>query len=161
MPFSKAQAFANTGGRASAITMLLKDEEDAEAVAAALQSPKVNALTWRSLNEVLLTTIETGTSFYVFLYGIVILIVAVIIANTLLMAVFERIREIGILARPGHERTPDHADVPDRGPDTWLASASSSATSSAQPVWRYWQPTASPPAIWAQRHGRHSPWAPP
>ena len=101
MPLSKAQAFANTGGRASAVTMWLKDEEDAEAVAAALQSPQVKTLTWRSLNEVLITTFETGTSFYVYLYGIVILIVAVLIANTLLMAVFERIREIGILAALG------------------------------------------------------------
>jgi ABC-type lipoprotein release transport system permease subunit len=101
MPLAKAQAFANTGDRASAVTMWLNNEEDAEAVAAALQSPQVKTLTWRSLNEVLLTTFETGTSFYVYLYGIVILIVAVLIANTLLMAVFERFREIGILAALG------------------------------------------------------------
>ena len=101
MPLSKAQAFANTGGRASAITMWLNDENDAEAVAAALQNPEVKTLTWRSLNEILLATFETGTSFYVYLYGIVILIVAVLIANTLLMAVFERFREIGILSALG------------------------------------------------------------
>jgi len=101
MPLSKAQAFANTGGRASAVTMWLNDENDAEAVAAALQKPEVKTLTWQSLNEVLLATFETGTSFYIYLYGIVILIVAVLIANTLLMAVFERFREIGILSALG------------------------------------------------------------
>jgi len=101
MPLSKAQAFANTGGRASAVTILLNDQEDADAVAAALQSPEVKALTWRKLNELLIQTFETAMSFYVFMYGIIILIVAVIIANTLLMAVFERIREIGILAALG------------------------------------------------------------
>ena len=47
MPLSKAQAFANTGGRASAVTMWLNDEEDAEAVAAALQNPEIKTLTWR------------------------------------------------------------------------------------------------------------------
>jgi ABC-type lipoprotein release transport system permease subunit len=104
MPLSKAQAFANTGGRASAVTMWLSDEEDAEAVAMALQNPEISTLTWRSLNEMLIQTFETGMSFYNFMYGIVILIVAVVIANTLLMAVFERIREIGILAALGMKR---------------------------------------------------------
>ena len=84
--------------------MWLNDEEDAESVAAALQNPAISTLTWRSLNEMLIQTFETGMSFYNFMYGIVILIVAVIIANTLLMAVFERIREIGILAALGMKR---------------------------------------------------------
>jgi ABC-type lipoprotein release transport system permease subunit len=70
-------------------------------VAAALQRPGVTALTWEKLHEVFLQTIKTGMAFYNILYGIVILIVAVIIANTLLMAVFERIRELGILAALG------------------------------------------------------------
>ena len=104
MPFSKAQAFANTGGRASAVTMWLNNEEDAKAVAAVLQQPAVETLTWRKLNEVLIETFDTAMGFYVYMYGIVILIVAVLIANTLLMAVFERIREIGILAALGMKR---------------------------------------------------------
>ena len=105
MPLAKAQAFANTGGRASAVTMWLTDEEAAEAVAAALARPEVETLTWRTLNEMLLETFETGKGFYVYMYGIVILIVAVLIANTLLMAVFERMREIGILASLGMRRS--------------------------------------------------------
>ena len=44
---------------------------------------------------------QTAMSFYIILDGIVMLIVAVIVANTLLMAVFERIREMGILAALG------------------------------------------------------------
>jgi ABC-type lipoprotein release transport system permease subunit len=101
MPLSKAQAFTRTGDRASAIVVLLHRQEDAGPVAAALQRPGVTALTWEKLHEVFLQTIKTGMAFYNILYGIVILIVAVIIANTLLMAVFERIRELGILAALG------------------------------------------------------------
>jgi ABC-type lipoprotein release transport system permease subunit len=101
MPLAKAQAFAGVGDRASAVTMLLHDQEAADGVAAALQSPVVEALTWRNLNEVFISTIDTAMSFYIFIYGIVILIVAVLIANTLLMAVFERFREIGILSALG------------------------------------------------------------
>ena len=43
----------------------------------------------------------TGHGFYYLIYGIVILVVAVMIANTLLMSVFERTRELGILAALG------------------------------------------------------------
>lgn len=104
MPLSKAQAFTRTGGRASAIMMLLHQQDDADSVGATLASPTIKALTWRDLNAVFLQMMETGLGFYVILDGIVILIVAVIIANTLLMAVFERIREMGILAALGMKR---------------------------------------------------------
>lgn len=101
MPLAKAQAFAGTGDRASAVTALLDNRDDAETVAAQLRTGTANVLTWRDLNEVFLQTMETAMSFYVYMYGIVILIVAVIIANTLLMAVFERFREIGIFSSLG------------------------------------------------------------
>lgn len=101
MPLGKAQAFDRTGERASAIVVLLHRQGDTEKVAAAIQSPGVTTLTWRDSNQFVLQTVETAMSFYVILDGIVMLVVAVIIANTLLMAVFERIREIGILAALG------------------------------------------------------------
>jgi len=101
MPLAKAQAVTNTAGRASAVTILLHNEEDAPAVAAALAAPGIKALTWRELNQVFLQTMETGLRFYLILDFIVMLVVAVVIANTLLMAVFERVREMGILAALG------------------------------------------------------------
>lgn len=101
MPLSKAQALAGAGERASAIVVLLHRQDNADSVAAAFKSPEVSTLTWRESNQLVLQTIETAMSFYMILDGIVMLIVAVIIANTLLMAVFERIREIGILGALG------------------------------------------------------------
>ncbi|HRA68210.1 MAG TPA: ABC transporter permease [Caldilinea sp.] len=104
MPLAKAQAFTQAGDRASAIMIMLTDQEDADAVAAALSSPGVQTLTWRDLNAYLLETMGTAISFYVIIDAIIMLIVAVIVANTLLMAVFERIREMGILAALGMKR---------------------------------------------------------
>ncbi|MEZ4708339.1 MAG: ABC transporter permease [Caldilineaceae bacterium] len=101
MPLAKAQAFTRTDGHASAIVVMLDDQANADAVAAALAGPGVAALTWNDLNQVMIQAVESGLAFYVILDAIVILIVAVIIANTLLMAVFERIREMGILAALG------------------------------------------------------------
>ena len=100
-PLARVQAFAGTGSRASAVILLLDDQEQAVTVAAALAGPAVNALTWQAMNAFFLDTMQTAMSFYYLLDGIVMLIVAVIVANTLLMAVFERIREMGILAALG------------------------------------------------------------
>lgn len=101
LPLSKAQAFAATGERASAIIVMLHEQNQADKVAAALGGPGLETLTWKGLNDLLVSGVQTALSFYYVLDGIVILVVAVIIANTLLMAVFERVREIGILAALG------------------------------------------------------------
>jgi ABC-type lipoprotein release transport system permease subunit len=101
LPLSKAQAFTRTGDRASAVVMLLHDQADAELVAEALREPGLTALTWEDMNAFFLQTVETGLSFYYLMDLVVMLIVAVIIANTLLMTVFERVREMGILAALG------------------------------------------------------------
>ena len=101
MPLAKAQAFTNTADHASAVVMLLNRQDDADKVAAALAGAGKTVLTWRDLNAVLTQTMQTAMSFYIILDLIVMLVVAVIIANTLLMAVFERIREMGILAALG------------------------------------------------------------
>lgn len=101
MPLDKARAFTGTSGQASLIMILLNNQDDADKVAAALRGPAVSVLTWSDLNKVFIDLMQTATSFYVILDFIVILIVAVIIVNTLLMSVFERVREMGILAALG------------------------------------------------------------
>ncbi|MCD6286317.1 MAG: ABC transporter permease [Anaerolineae bacterium] len=101
MPLAKAQSFTRTGGRASAILTLLHDREQAGAVAAALQAPGLEVEIWQELNEFMLETTEIGRQFIYMLYVIVLAIVAVVIVNTLLMTVFERTREMGILASFG------------------------------------------------------------
>jgi ABC-type lipoprotein release transport system permease subunit len=101
LPLAKAQAFTRTEGRASAILVLLHRQEDADAIAAMLRAPQLEVLTWRDLNQLFLSTIEVSMSFMYLMYVIVLAVVAVVIANTLLMSVFERTREMGILAALG------------------------------------------------------------
>lgn len=101
LSLAQAQAITGSGNRASTVRILLHDVEDSDKVIAALQTPGVTALDWKELNEFLVTTAKTGTAVYAIFYAIIFLVVAVIIANTLLMSVFERTREIGILAALG------------------------------------------------------------
>ena len=101
MPLSKAQAITNTGERISAVILLTQDSETADKVAVSLRGPNRSVVTWKDMNALILNAIEQGNYFYFIIYGIVILIVAVLIANTLLMSVFERTRELGILASLG------------------------------------------------------------
>ncbi len=101
MPLDKARAFTRAGNRASAVVALLHRQEDTDRIAATLQGQNIAIRTWEEANQLIIQTVDTAMGFYVILDAIVMLIVAVIIANTLLMAVFERIREIGILAALG------------------------------------------------------------
>jgi ABC-type lipoprotein release transport system permease subunit len=101
LPLAKAQAFTQVGDRASAVVVLLHDQEDADAVASALRAPGLELLTWRDLNQLMLQAMESAMGILYMFYLIVLAIVAVVVANTLLMSVFERTREMGILAALG------------------------------------------------------------
>lgn len=101
LPLDKAQTFTRVGERASAVVVLLHDQEDADAVAAALDTSGLTVETWRDLNQLIMQAMESAMGILYIFYLIVLSIVAVVVSNTLLMSVFERTREMGILAALG------------------------------------------------------------
>jgi ABC-type lipoprotein release transport system permease subunit len=101
LPLSKAQTMAQAENHASTIFILLSDKSQADAVAQAIQTPNYKVLTWLEMNELIMQTEEMASGYMVFLYLIVLVITATVTMNALIMAVFERTREIGILAAIG------------------------------------------------------------
>ena len=101
MPLAKAQAITATENHVSTIFVLLQDSEQAEPVAQALQSANLKILTWREQNDFVVQFEDYANAFFIILYLIVLGITATVVTNTLVMAVFERTREIGILAAIG------------------------------------------------------------
>ncbi len=101
MPLAKAQAFTGAQDHASIIFVLLSNHDMANSVAAAIQSPGYKVLTWHEMNAVITQTEDMANSFMVLFYLIVLGITATVVTNTLVMSVFERTREIGILQAIG------------------------------------------------------------
>ena len=101
MPLSKAQAITGTENHASIIFILLKETEQTDAVAAALKSSTYQVVTWEDMNPLLTMMDEMVSSYIYILYAIVLAITATVIINTLIMSVYERTREIGILSALG------------------------------------------------------------
>lgn len=101
MPLAKAQTIARAENHASTIFVLLKDSAQTDAVAAALKTSAYEVKDWREMNALLVETEKFSTAYLMILYAIVLGITATVIVNTLVMSVFERTREIGILSAIG------------------------------------------------------------
>jgi len=101
MPLAKAQAITRTENHASTVFVLLKNIDDTDPVVAALQGSQYQVKTYLQLNEILTQTEQFSKSYMVMIYLIVLAVTATVIVNTLIMSVFERTREIGILSAIG------------------------------------------------------------
>jgi ABC-type lipoprotein release transport system permease subunit len=101
MPLSKAQTITKTQNHASTLFILLKDVNQTDAVAAALKGPDYQVKTWKDMNQIIMQTEDLANAFLFVIYLIVLAVTATVIVNTLVMAVYERTREIGILAAIG------------------------------------------------------------
>ena len=101
MPLAKAQTFAAAGNHASMVFVLLHDQDQTEPVANALSSSNYEIVTWQDLNELSVQFEQFAGAYMVILYLIILGITATVVTNTLVMAVYERTREIGILSAIG------------------------------------------------------------
>jgi len=101
LPIAKAQAITRAENHASSIFVLLKDRDQTQAVVTALQAPNYQIVTWVDSNELVVQFEQFAGAYMMVLYLIVLAITATVVVNSLVMAVFERTREIGILAAIG------------------------------------------------------------
>jgi len=99
LPLAKAQAMTQTESHASTVFVLLKNTTMTDAVAPALSIPSnLEVKTWKDLNVLFVEWEDMAQSYIGFLYMIILAISVSVIINTLIMSVYERTREIGILS---------------------------------------------------------------
>jgi ABC-type lipoprotein release transport system permease subunit len=101
MPLAKVQAITKADNHASIIFVTVKNIDDTDSVAAALKTDQLQVLTYKELNSLVLDTEQFARGYMVLIYIIVLAITAAVVVNTLIMSVYERTREIGILAAIG------------------------------------------------------------
>ncbi len=101
LPLAKAQTITRTENYASLIFILLNQSEQTAAVRASLAHLPYSILDWREMNDLIIQFEDMANAYMSLFYLIVLAITASVITNTLIMAVFERTREIGILAAVG------------------------------------------------------------
>lgn len=101
LPLAKAQAITRTENHASTIFVLLNDTALTESVVSALNVSNLEVKTWRDLNALFVEYETMAESYIGIFYMIILAISASVIINTLIMSVYERTREIGILSAIG------------------------------------------------------------
>jgi ABC-type lipoprotein release transport system permease subunit len=91
-----------TENHASTVYVLLKDTAMTDGVVSALSVPSnLKIKTWKDLNALFVEYEAFAQSYIAIFYMIILAISASVIINTLIMSVYERTREIGILSAIG------------------------------------------------------------
>ncbi|MGD8406302.1 MAG: ABC transporter permease [Anaerolineales bacterium] len=101
MPLEKAQTITRTENFASMIYILLNNMDDTAAVKAAIQAPGYVVEDWQEMNKLLIIVEQLSNAMMFFFNLMVLGVTSTVIMNTLLMAVYERTREMGILGALG------------------------------------------------------------
>ena len=101
MPLEKAQTITRTDNYASMIYILLHEMDDTAAVKEAIQAPGYIVEDWEELNKLLIIVEQLSNAMMFFFNLMVLGVTSTVIMNTLLMAVYERTREMGILGALG------------------------------------------------------------
>lgn len=102
----EAQVLYDLPGQVTEVVISLRTVGDEAATVEALRAalPGVEVSSWQELNPAMLTTYAMGEQ-VISIFGVIVLMIAGIgILNLMLMAVFERTREIGLLGAIGMKR---------------------------------------------------------
>ncbi len=101
MPLEKAQTITRTENYASMIYILLHEMDDTAAVKEAIQAPGYIVEDWEEMNKLIIIVEQLSNAMMFFFNLMVLGVTSTVIMNTLLMAVYERTREMGILGALG------------------------------------------------------------
>ena len=101
MPLEKTQTITRTENYASMIYILLHEMDDTAAVKEAIQAPGYIVEDWEEMNKLIIIVEQLSNAMMFFFNLMVLGVTSTVIMNTLLMAVYERTREMGILGALG------------------------------------------------------------
>lgn len=101
MPLEKVQTITRTENHATMIYILLNNMEDTASVKAAIHAPGYIIEDWEEMNKLIILVEQLSNAMMFFFNLMVLGVTSTVIMNTLLMAVYERTREMGILGALG------------------------------------------------------------
>ncbi|MCB9030102.1 MAG: ABC transporter permease [Deltaproteobacteria bacterium] len=103
LSIKKAQGLLGLDAKISEISLVTKDYENLEPTLSNLQSsaPNLDVRGWRDIEKFVSALLDIQGKFLIFWFCIVVIAISFGIVNTLFMAIYERIREFGMLQALG------------------------------------------------------------